>query len=104
MMVTRVHLLNDPKGQVVWMGTTEGDIDDAMPISETMARCLTVDIQNQIANGRGAVHPTPWGWFWTLNYGLGTLVVPPKLYYAHYPYGHPSALYTPLAYPQSERR
>lgn len=86
MQVTRVHLLNDEKGTCVWIDTTWGSIDITMPISEAMAKCLSVDIHNQVAAGRGYVSPTPWGWYWMSSGKGGRLPVPPTIHYGHYPY------------------
>lgn len=104
MQVTRVHLLNDEKGQCVWMDTTWGDIDMAMPISEAMAKCLTVDIHNQVVDGRGRVAPTPWGWYWMSNGQGGHLPVPEMIYHIHPPHYPIDHIHLPLAYPQPERK
>jgi len=79
MKVTRVHLMNIEGRQKLLVDTTEGYMDAAMPISEAMAKCLTVDIHNQVVAGRGNIQITPWGWQWFHDFGGGPLRVPPKL-------------------------
>lgn len=78
MQVTRVHFLNLAGGACVYISSTEGYMEKAMPISEAMAKCLAVDIHNQVVNGRGRITPTPWGWQWCSCHAGGRLPVPPK--------------------------